>query len=77
MDLDFIDHSPTFRLFSLPSTLEGFGSVINLAGVSRRYRVNATPAEADLASLRADWRAVAADLRAGLRRVRKEAGIIG
>ena len=58
--------SPTFRLFALPSFFKGIGSVIDLRGSFHIYHYNKSDEEADVESLRADWRAVGNDLRSAM-----------
>jgi hypothetical protein len=65
-------NSPTFRLFALPSMLQGFGSVIDISGDVHCYNTNKSPTEADMESLRADWEAVGKDLQVALDEVTKE-----
>ncbi len=69
--------SPTFRLFAMPSVLEGIGSVMDLTGNCHHYNENKSPSEADSAALKADWEAVGGDLQQALESLQTEANTLG
>ncbi len=55
-----------FRLvfpFSRPSFLTGFGSVLNIAGHSSRFRASLRDPDADAKALASDWEAIGNDFR--------------
>lgn len=58
--------SPTFRLFGLPTLLDGIGSAFDLGGVYFLYNGSRSPQEADRLAIFADVRAVGMDFEAAL-----------
>lgn len=54
-------------LFTMPSALQGAGSILDLAGHLGAYNVSTDESAADLRALRADHCAVMADARTALR----------
>jgi len=67
-----IENSPTFRLFALPSFIEGAGSVIDIFGSFDNYNHDDTPEEADLNALRSDWRAIGLDFEKAVNQFQEE-----
>ena len=64
------EKTPTFRLFSMPSYAEGFGSIINLGGYDHFYNFNDSPEEADFYALLSDWKAIGMDIEEALKHER-------
>jgi hypothetical protein len=68
-----LERSYTFRLFKrLPSFWNGFASLINFSSNKNNYRYDATPDEADINALRADWHAIGGDLRHAIKTYERE-----
>lgn len=67
-----LEHSPTFRLFALPSVLQGIGSILDLGGVVHRYATSPSGAEADSLAIRSDWEAIGQDLRRAVEKLESE-----
>ncbi len=59
-----IEHSS--YLFARPSFWTGFGSCIDLFGVTFEYNRALTPKQADYFAIRSDWAAVGQDIRHAL-----------
>ena len=57
------DYTPTFRLFSRPSLLEGMARIADVFGTLNTYNRGATPWEDDAKALAADWQAIGNDFR--------------
>ena len=65
--------SQSFRLFKqMPSFVDGFASLINLAPSESKYNYDKTTEEADLNSLRADWFAIGQDLWEAIKKYERE-----
>lgn len=63
-----MEESQTFRLFKrMPSFADGVASLINLSPNRLRYNYDATPNEADINSLRADWFTIGNDLHKAIK----------
>lgn len=60
-------------LFAHPSFAEGVGRIFDFGGTLTMFNTSSTPREADRIALGEDWRAVGADLRAAVARVKREA----
>jgi hypothetical protein len=58
----FDEFSPTFRLFSVPSFLEGMAMAVDYSHTMPEFNLSGDPALDDCLALLADWRAVAGDL---------------
>lgn len=58
-------------LFVMPNFWRGVGSVLDVAGTaeSGNYNTYATPVEADIRAIAADWLAVGHDINAAIREV--------
>ncbi len=52
----------TYRLFALPSFTEGVSRVVDFGSTLNIYNVSDSDAEADVAALYSDWRAIGNDL---------------
>lgn len=52
-----------FRLYPLPSFVEGFARAIDLGGTMNRYNNSSSDAEADMKAITSDWENVVFDLR--------------
>lgn len=61
-------------LFVMPTFWRGVGSVLDVAGTaeSGNYNTAATPVEADIRTIAADWIAVGQDIDAAIREVDDE-----
>jgi hypothetical protein len=68
-----IEDSPTFRLFSVPTFLDGMGSVVSLDGTCHSFNMSRSPDEADRLALYADLLAVGDDFRVAIGRAKEEA----
>ena len=53
----------TFRLFAVPSFLEGMMRVVDIAGTLNVYNESETEEKADSFALQSDWLAVGDDIR--------------
>lgn len=51
------------RLFAEPSFFGGMARILDIGGTLQEYNASKTAAEADIRSLRNDWRAVGDDLK--------------
>ena len=60
------------RLFAEPSFVEGMARVLDIGGTLQEYNTSPTEREADIESLRNDWRAVGADLRGAFKNYEQE-----
>lgn len=60
--------------FVMPSTLQGVGTVIDIAGTaeSSNYRLYSTPGVSDAKGLKSDWQAVGDHLRRAMMEVEGE-----
>ena len=58
-----LELSKTYRLFSVPSFWSGAASLLDFNGELNQLNFSATDIEADLESLRDDWRAISIDLK--------------
>ena len=56
----------TFRLFSEPSFLDGFVSMVNFEKLMKKYNTDETDALADGNAIKSDWEAVGSDIRCAL-----------
>ncbi|HUC01946.1 MAG TPA: hypothetical protein VMA75_03500 [Candidatus Paceibacterota bacterium] len=56
----------TFRLFDEPTFLKGFTSLFDFREIIDLYHTDKTTKEADLNSLKSDWKAVGDDLRSAI-----------
>ena len=66
-----LTHARSTFLFTLPTYLDGFAEVFNLAGTNHvRYAVSHSPAAADSRATRQDWAATGDDVRGAMHRVR-------
>ncbi|MCD8139265.1 MAG: hypothetical protein LUE17_05735 [Planctomycetaceae bacterium] len=63
---DYSDLSPTFRLFAIPTLLEGMTMALDYAHTMPEYNGSVDGKTADSLSLAADLRAVAADFRSAM-----------
>lgn len=61
---DFTEMSPTFRLYAMPSLLEGMAMAVDIPGAMTEFNSNESGSLADSLATASDWRAVAEDLRA-------------
>ncbi len=52
----------TFRLFVLPSFLEGFGRALDIGATAGGYNNSRSPREADFAAIQSDWQALGFDM---------------
>ncbi len=52
----------TYRLFALPSFTEGVSRLVDFGSTLNIYNVSDSEAEADVAALYSDWRAIGSDL---------------
>jgi hypothetical protein len=52
-----------FRLYPIPSFLEGLARLSDPAGLLNRYNKSATPQKADAKAIASDWIAVGNDFR--------------
>lgn len=59
---EFDAFSPTFRLFAVPTFMEGVTMALDVAHTMPEFNTSANPAEADRKALAADWEAVGNDL---------------
>jgi hypothetical protein len=64
---DFDSYSPTFRLFSVPSFLEGMAMALDFGQTMPEFNTDRNPAAADAKAVAADWRAVGRDLARAMR----------
>ncbi len=53
-------------LYAAPSVAEGIGRILDFGNTLTEYNTSNSGAQADFLALRADWRAVAADLRGAM-----------
>ncbi len=60
MDVLFLKYSA--RLFARPSFIEGIGRTMDIGTTLNEYNGNETPGEADIESIRSDWKAVGEQL---------------
>lgn len=59
---DFYAFSPTFRLFAVPTFMEGITMALDVAHTMPQYNNNSNSAMADALALASDWRAVGRDI---------------
>ncbi len=53
-------------LYATPSFAEGIGRILDFGNTLTEYNTSSYVGQADFLALRADWRAVAADLRGAM-----------
>ncbi len=53
-------------LYATPSIAEGIGRILDFGNTLTEYNTSNSGEQADFLALRADWRAVAADLRGAM-----------
>ncbi len=53
-------------LYATPSIAEGIGRILDFGNTLTEYNTSPSGEQADFLALRADWRAVAADLRSAM-----------
>ena len=70
------ENSPTFRLFSIPSSIEGVGSIADMAGCDFYYNSNHSAEEADFLALLSDWKSIGMDLSKSIKNFSKSANYI-
>ena len=58
--------SHTELLFSRPSFIGGFASVLDIGTTLRAYNESPSPHAADVRAIRSDWRSVGNDLRTAM-----------
>lgn len=58
----------SFRLFAVPSFIEGVGRILDFYGLLNTYNKNSSGAEADCRAMQSDWKAVGGDLWVALDR---------
>lgn len=56
----------TSFLFARPSFIEGASRVVDIGNTMSEYNRSATPNEADMRALMADWAAIGEDLRGAI-----------
>ncbi len=62
-------------LFAQPTVIEGFGRLVDFAGILGQYNYSQSPAEADRIAIASDWRAIGDDFRAAIQRYAARNGI--
>lgn len=64
--MNFDAQFPTFRLFGVPSYLDGVTMALDYAHTMPEFNTAQTPEQTDMSALSADWQAVGADLSMAL-----------
>lgn len=59
-------------LFTMPTFVEGVARAVDVGDTLTVYNISASPEEADLRAIRADWLAVGNDLRRVMRRYKRK-----
>ena len=62
----------TFRLFTEPSFIEGFTSILNFKKLMATYHTDQTPLLADTNSIKADWHAIGDDMQIAFNKYESE-----
>ncbi len=52
-----------FRLYPMPSFIDGFARAIDLGGTLNRYNSSSSDAEADMKAIKSDWDNILFDLK--------------
>lgn len=63
---DFNELSATFRLYSVPSFMDGMAMALDYAHTMPEFNTDSNPADADGKALAADWAAVGNDLASAM-----------
>jgi hypothetical protein len=63
---DFNELSPTFRLYGMPSFLQGMAMAMDASYTMPDFNQNSDPGLADSMAVAADWRAVGNDMSAAM-----------
>ncbi len=66
---DFDAMSATFRLYSVPSFVEGMAMAVDVSGSMPEFNSTESGGLADSLAIASDWRAVADDFRAAFNNV--------
>jgi hypothetical protein len=69
---EVIKMSPTFRLFALPSFLEGVASLMDFAGNFNTYNEDLSTEDANERAVISDWDAVYSDFQKAVDQLREE-----
>jgi hypothetical protein len=69
------NHSKRKHLYSSPSFLRGFGSILNLAGSSKSSKSILRDFDSDFDAIMYDWQLIGWDFKKAMKKVDEEAGI--
>lgn len=66
---EFNIDSPTFRLYPVPSFIDGMAMALDYSGTMPEFTHDKNPSEADAKAIASDWAAVANDFTNAIRRI--------